>query len=143
MMWFEKIKKYIHKEWLLLSLLLLAFLLRVVGIGYGLPLTVVNDEYPFTYAALQMIQAHTLIPALHPELFQNILPYPPYLSYVLIPPFIAILGIKFLLWHGSTALFQAHLLTDLSAFFITARLVNVLLGVLSVYLIYRISEALF
>ncbi len=138
-----RITNQIRSEWPLFAILVLAFVLRVVGVGYGLPLTVVNDEYPFTYAALQMIQAHTLIPALHPELFKTILPYPPYLSYVLIPPFVVILGIKYLLWHGSTALFQATLLSDLSAFFITARLVNVLLGVFSVYLVYRISETWF
>src|SRR3990167_9646356 len=83
--------------WLLLG----AFLLRALGIGYGLPLTVVSDETPFTFAALKMLQLKTLIPALHPEVFQSILPYPPYLSYLLLVPFTAILGIQFLLWQGS------------------------------------------
>lgn len=135
-------------------ILLFAFLLRVVGIGYGLPLTVVADETPFTFAALKMLQLKTLVPALHPEAFQAILPYPPYLSYMLLLPFTLILSVQYLLWsaplettslmgQGSAELFQAHLVSDLSAFFLTARLVNVVFGTLSVFLVYRIAQTLF
>jgi len=140
--WYKKIKPLIRKEWVLLSLLLLAFLLRIVGVGYGLPLAVVNDEAPYTFAALLMIQLHTILPALHPE-FQTVLYYPPYLSYILLVPFSVILGLQYLLWHGAPALFQAHVLLDLSPFFVAARLVTVLLGTASVYLVYRIAEKLF
>jgi len=125
--------------WLLLG----AFLLRALGIGYGLPLTVVADETPFTFAALKMLQLKTLILALHPEVFQSILPYPPYLSYVLLLPFAVILGVQYLLWQGSAELFQAHLVSDLTLFFMTARFVNVILGTLSVFLVYRIAQTLF
>jgi hypothetical protein len=123
--------------------MLLAFLLRVVGIGYGLPLTVVADETPFTFAALKMLQLKTLIPALHPEAFQSILPYPPYFSYILLLPFALILGVQYLLWQGSAELFQAHLVSDLTPFFLTARLANVVLGTVSVFLVYRIALTLF
>ncbi|MBI2612512.1 glycosyltransferase family 39 protein [Candidatus Kaiserbacteria bacterium] len=139
----RKIEQLIRAEPVLFALLALAFLLRVAGVGYGLPLTVVNDEYPFTYAALQMLDARTLIPALNPEAFANILPYPPYLSYVLVLPFAGIIGVKMLLWNGASDLFTAYLLSDLSAFFVTARLIHVVLGTVSVYLVYRIAEALF
>src|SRR3989344_2687413 len=125
--------------WLLLG----AFLLRALGIGYGLPLTVVADETPFTFAALKMLQLKTIIPVLHPEVFQPILPYPPYLSYVLLLPFAFILGVQYLLWQGSVELFQAHLISDLTPFFMTARFVNVILGTLSVFLVYRIAQTLF
>ncbi|MBI4093821.1 glycosyltransferase family 39 protein [Candidatus Kaiserbacteria bacterium] len=127
----------------LISLLLGVFLLRVAGISYGLPLTVVSDETPFTFAALKMLQLKTLIPALHPEAFQSILPYPPYLSYVLLFPFAVILGVQYLLWQGSAELFQAHLISDLTPFFMTARFVNAVLGTLSVFLVYRIAQTLF
>src|SRR3989344_5580083 len=139
----QKIKGGVRHEWPLLALLTLAFVLRVVGVGYGLPLTVVSDETPFTFAALKMLQLKTLIPAFHPEVFQSILPYPPYLSYILLLPFTIILGVQYLLWQGSAELFQAHLISDLSVFFITARLFNVLLGTLSVFLVYRIAQTLF
>ncbi|MBI2610936.1 glycosyltransferase family 39 protein [Candidatus Kaiserbacteria bacterium] len=139
----QRIRDWIREEPVLLALLALAFFLRVFGVGYGLPLTVVNDEYPFTFAALQMLDTKTLIPALNPEAFANILPYPPYLSYVLLLPFAVIIGVKMLLWNGAADLFTPYLVSNLSAFFITARLVHVLLGTVSVYLVYRVGEALF
>jgi len=143
MHWYEKSKAYIRKERLLLLVLALAFFLRVVGIGYGLPLLVVGDEPPFILAALKMLQLHTLIPALHHGDFQSILYYPPYLSYLLLIPFALIIGVTYLLFHGSAALLQAHLVSDLSPFFLAARLISVALGTLSVYLAYRVAEALF
>jgi hypothetical protein len=127
-------------EKILWSIVLLALALRLVGVGYGLPLTVVSDEYPFTYAALQMIQSHTVVPALHPDVFKNILPYPPYLSYLLLVPFVVILALKYVLFGGSVAVFSASVVSDLSSFFIVARLVSVCAGVVSVYFVYRISE---
>lgn len=127
-----------------LALMLFAALaLRVLGIGYGLPLAVVSDETPFTFAALKMLQLKTVIPALYPEAFQSILPYPPYLSYVLLLPFALILGVQYLLWQGSAELFQAQLVSDLSVFFLTARFFNVVLGALSVFFVYRIAQTLF
>src|SRR3989344_8445721 len=143
MHWYEKSKAYIRKERLLLLVLALAFFLRVVGIGYGLPLLVVGDEPPFILAALKMLQLHTLIPALHHGDFQSILYYPPYLSYLLLIPFALIIGVTYLLFHGSAALLQAHLVSDLSPFFLAARLISVALGTLSVYLAHRVAEALF
>jgi len=136
-------KNYIRKEWVLLCILLLAFFLRAVGVGYGLPLSVVYDEAPYTLGALLMIKLHTILPSLHAADFQTVLYYPPYISYVLLAPFVAILGLQYLLWSGDPALFQYHILQDLSPFFIAARLLNVLLGTLSVFLVYRITESLF
>ena len=127
----------------MLTILAATFLLRVVGIGYGLPLTVVADEPPFTLAALKMLQLHTLIPAQHEQEFSTILYYPPYLSYILLLPFLGIVGLKYALWSGPIASFSATLISDLSPFFLVARLVSVLSAVLSIYLIYRIAESLF
>ncbi|MDP3645604.1 MAG: glycosyltransferase family 39 protein [bacterium] len=133
----------VRKEWVLWAIVALAFFLRVVGIGYGLPLSVVYDEAPYTLGALLMIKLHTILPSLHAADFQTVLYYPPYISYVLLAPFVAILGVQYLLWSGDPALFQYHILQDLSPFFITARFLNVLLGTFSVYLVYRIAEAVF
>ena len=143
MRWYERIKNHIRRERLLFSILALAFLLRVAGVGYGLPLSVVYDEAPYTLGALLMIKLHTVVPSLHVADFQSVLYYPPYISYVLLAPFAAILGVQYLLWHGDPALFQYHIVQDLSPFFITARFLNVLLGTFSVFLVYRITEALF
>ena len=130
-------------EWVLVSILVLAALLRIAGIGYGLPQMVVSDEPPFTLTALQMLESRTLIPALEPEAFRAVLLYPLYLSYVLLVPFSVILSFKYALFEGGAELFRATLLGDLSAFFLAARLVSVALGVFSVYLLYRIAESLF
>src|SRR3989344_2645647 len=51
------------KKWLL-AILVFVFLARIVGVSYGLPLWLVDDETPFTLAALKMLQLKTLIPAL-------------------------------------------------------------------------------
>lgn len=123
-------------------ILLLAFSLRIVGVTYGLPLWLIDDEPPFTLGALQMIQLKTLLPVLHPGAF-NVLYYAPYLSYLYLFPFCIILLFKYLFFHGSAALFSSYILSDLSAFFITARVLSVLFGTACVYLIYRISASLF
>jgi hypothetical protein len=128
---------------MLLILVVFAFTVRVVGIGYGLPLTLVGDEPPFILAALQMIQLHTLVPAFHMDAFTNILYYPPYLSYIYLIPFTAIAAVEYLLWHGGSALFSAHIVSDLSVFFLTTRLLSAALGAFSVYLVYRVAQSLY
>lgn len=138
----QKISATPH-EWLLYGVLAFALLVRLAGVGYGLPLAVIGDEYPFTYSALQMIQSQTLVPAADPESFKNILPYPPYLSYVLLPFFSVMLLAKYLLFHGPMELFMAAVVSDLSAFFIVARLINVALGTISVYLAYQAAHRWF
>ncbi len=143
-MWIaRRIDTFIRAEPALVAVLALAFLLRIVGIGYGLPLILVNDEAPFTLAALKMLELKTLIPALHAGEFVQILPYPPYLSYLLIVPFVVILGVKLLLFSGPSDLFTAYLVSDLSAFFMTARFLHILLGLASIYLVFKIAEQMF
>lgn len=128
---------------ILFSILGLSFLLRLAGIGYGLPLWVVDDEPPFTLAALKMIQLRTLIPAFHLDEFRTILYYPSYLSYLYLAPFSLLLAIKFLLFGGAANQFIYHLTSDLSQFFLVARFLNVAMGAASVFLVYRISKEIF
>ena len=127
----------------LVAVLTFAFLVRIIGIGYGLPLMPVADEPPFPLAALKMLELRTLIPTLHTDAFSSILYYPPYLSYLYLPFFALAIGILYLLWSGASVFFIPHLLADLSVFFIIARLISVLFGVASVYLVYKIADALF
>ncbi|HWB33896.1 MAG TPA: glycosyltransferase family 39 protein [Candidatus Paceibacterota bacterium] len=126
--------------WLIVAF---AFLVRIAGVHYGLPQTLVDDEPPFVLGALQMLQTHTIIPALHASAFKDILYYPPYLCYVYLLPFAAIAGAKYLMWHGGSALFAAHLGADLSSFFMAARIISALLGAASVWLVYQVSYAAF
>ncbi|QQG42853.1 MAG: hypothetical protein HYW15_01445 [Candidatus Giovannonibacteria bacterium] len=127
----------------LFLILTFALLTRIAGVAYGLPLWLVDDEPPFVLASLKMLELKTLLPALHPADFKTVLYYPPYFSYLYLPFFAALVGIKFLFYSGPAALFASYLLTDLSQFFIIARAINLMLGAASVFLIYKITESIF
>lgn len=130
-------------KWILIYILAFAFLVRVAGIGYGLPLWLIDDEPPFTLAALKMIQLKTLLLPAHLEEFKTVLYYPPYLSYLYLTPFSILLGIKYLLFGGGMGQFINYLARDLSHFFLIARFLNVLMGVISVYLVYSVGKKIF
>lgn len=126
---------------ILIGILLLACALRIAGVGFGLPLMVVDDEPPFTFAALKMMELKTLVPALHDE-FKDILYYPPYLSYLLLPIFLPIV----LYWFvrtGEIASVKLLAAYHLPIFFLAARFLTIALGVLSVYFIYRFARNVF
>jgi hypothetical protein len=131
------------KDKILLLILLLAFSLRILGIGYGLPLMVVGDEPPFVLAALKMIELRTVIPAMNEEAFRAILYYPPYISYLYLPFFVIAIGAQWLMWQGSSELFPSYLLSDLSIFFEIGRVIMVMLGVASIYLVYKTALSLY
>ena len=130
-------------EKILIFILVFAFLIRLLGINYGLPMWLIDDEPPFALAALKMIQLKNPIPAFNLEDFKTVLYYPPYLAYAYILPFLALLGVKFLTFSGEASQFIYHLTSDLSAFFLTARFLNVLLGTASVWLAYDAAKNLF
>lgn len=128
-----------HK--ILIGILFLAFLLRIAGIGFGLPLIVVDDEPPFTLAALKMMELKTLVPALHDE-FKDILYYPPYLSYILLPLFLPLV-LYWLIRTGDVSSVKLLAVYHSSLFFLIARFLTIAFGVLSVYFIYRFVENVF
>src|SRR3989344_5280793 len=127
---------------LLLYILLFGFLVRLSGIFYGLPLFAVNDEPSLILGALKMLELKTIFPVFHMGEFQNLLYYPPYLSYIYLLPFaVVILGVtlmKGITLGASAIMFGA----GPYVFFVIARSINVILGVLSIYLVYRIAESL-
>lgn len=127
----------------IIVIIFLAFVLRITGIFYGLPLWLVDDEQPFVLSAIKMIQIHTLIPTLYQTEFEKILYYPPYLSYLYIIPFIGVIGFQYLLHHKLGNLFVPFLVSDLSQFFITARLIMAIVSLISIFLIYKIGKNLF
>ncbi len=132
-----------RSKWLLIYILVFAFLVRVAGIGYGLPLWLIDDEPPFTLAALLMLKLKTIVPAFHLADFSRVLYYPPYLSYLYLIPF-GILGFgHYLAFQGGMAQFADYLTAHIDQFFLIARFINILLGTISVWLAYRISLSLF
>ena len=133
----------ISKKKILVIILGAAFFLRIAGINYGLPLWLIFDEPPFITAALKMIELKTILPALHQNEFKPILYFPPYLAYLYIIPYIFLLGVKYLFFGAGIKEFQNYIVSDLSQFFLLARLISVILGTLTVGLVYKISKNIF
>lgn len=128
---------------ILIGILALAFFLRIMGVGYGLPLWLISDEPPFPAATLKMMELKTLLPVLHEDEFKKIIYFPPYISYAYVAPFAAILGTEYLFFHGTSAEFKNFIVSDPSILFLFGRLLNVVLGTASVYLVYRVSKNIF
>jgi hypothetical protein len=134
------IKKIIKHP--LSCILLFAFLIRIVMIKYGLPFWLYNDEPPFILTTLKMFQLKTLLPVLHEADFTPFMYYPPYISYLFIPFFLISIGISWLGFDGNLNELQSVLASDPSIFFITARFVVILISILTIYLIYKITQSL-
>jgi hypothetical protein len=129
------------ENFLLLLILIFAVAVRIAGVGYGLPLWLIDDEPAFALAALKMIQLKTVFPAAHFEEFKSVLYYPPYLSYFYLPFFAVLLGIKYLFYAGTQ--FADYLGADLSGFFIIVRVLHVILASVSIWLVYRTGKTIF
>src|SRR3989338_3526296 len=129
--------------WVLVAILSPPFLLRVSGIGFGLPLWLISDEPPFTAATLKMMELKTVLPVLHEEAFKKVIYFPPYLSYLYLAPMSAILGLQYLSYDGPLAEFKNYVVSDPSLLFLFVRFLNVIMGVATVYLTYRITKNIF
>ncbi len=132
-----------HTKKILASIIVAAFLIRILGVNFGLPLWLISDEPPFTAAALKMLELKTLLPVLHEETFKQIIYFPPYLSYIYLLPFSLIIGIKYIFWTGGFEQFKNFLILDPSIFFLFARILNVILGTITVWLVYLITKNIF
>ncbi len=120
-----------------------AFLVRIFGINYGLPLWLVADEPPFIFGALKMIELKTLIPALHSDAFKAALYYPHYISYFYLIPFGIFLGIKYLFIAGDLETFKNIVVANPSGIFLVARFLMAVLGTATVWLVYKSSKNIF
>lgn len=130
-------------RWGIIGVLALAFATRVVGIFYGLPLWVIGDEPPFILAALKLIDLKSLAPWQHIDELSSVLYFPPYLAYIYVLLFLPILGIKYLSFSGTADVFRTNLALDLSDFFVAARISNVVIATLTIYLTYLIGRAIY
>ncbi len=124
-------------------ILFLGIIYRLLGISYGLPLWLIADEPSFIFGSLKMIELKTLLPSLHDEVFKGIFYYTPYISYIYLLPFVIILGAKFLFFSGSLQQFVDYSILDLSTLFISARLISVILGVLTILVVYKTAKNIF
>jgi dolichyl-phosphate-mannose--protein O-mannosyl transferase len=128
---------------ILLSLLTLGFGLRMIGVNYGLPLWLVGDEPPFIIATLQMLKLQTLFPVLHPEIFNPILYFPPYLSYLYLIPFALVLGLQYLFHIRDIAILVSYITADPSSLFILARIISALAGTATILFVYKAGKHFF
>src|SRR3989344_1021699 len=133
----------IGEKQILFAILALAFLVRIVGLDYGLPLTVVGDEPPFVIGALTMMQEKTLIPGLHPEAFLDKVYFPPYFIYILLIPLALVMGIWYLLAGVSFEIFQNLVALDPTPLYLTVRFIVAVLGTLTVWIVYKAARNIF
>ncbi len=139
----EKLKTFLNSpdNWIYI-VLLAALLVRIPGIFYALPMWLVEDEPAFVTSALKMIEIKTLLPVLHQDQFRGLLYYQPLVPYLYLGPFSMILGIKYLLHTGSMQEFSYSLTSDLSIFFIAARIIALILSLFSIWLLSKIASRL-
>lgn len=130
----------LRPRYILIGILIFAFLVRVVGIEYGLPLWLFDDEPSLVTSSLKMLEIKTLVPRFHQEEFKQLLYYPPYFSYTLLAPFSFLIGFKYIFFSGEWVKFVNYLLIDASAFFITARLLSIVLGMLTIWIVYKTAK---
>lgn len=137
------LSKIKSNQWLV-AVLGFAFVVRIFGVGYGLPFHFFGDEEALVFGALKMLELKTIVPAFHWEAFRQLLYYPPFLSYVYLIVFIPVLGIKYLLLGAPTLeTLKNIVVADPSIFWYTARFLNVCFSLANIYVVYRIAGLLF
>ena len=134
-----------QKEWRVIACIVtIGACIRLIGIGYGLPFHVFSDEEALINGALRMIEMRTLLPVFHWEVFQDLLYYPPFLSYIFALLFLPLALVKFFaMGMPSMSVFKEALVIDPSLFWYGARTMTALLGAGNGILIYAIARRVF
>jgi len=117
---------------LLLAVLALALVLRLDGIGWGLPYSFVNaDESTVVPRAFAAARGH-----LNPQFFY----YPSLYFYLLGTLYLVATPVLWLLRHGNPLAMGAFVV-DPGPYFLLGRLLSAAFGTFSVYLVYRLGRA--
>ena len=138
-----KLLDFFKKNWLILLIILSAFILRFWGCWYGFPGLFVGDEKSLVGGALKMIYQQNPLPVLEPDVFR-LLYYPvliPWVYLILFAPytiFVYLTG-NF----ASVAELRDLLIMDPSMFFLIARIINVFFATAAVWLIYLVTKKIF
>lgn len=136
--------KYIGGKKLLYIIIATAFVLRVIGIGYGLPFHLFSDEEALIYGALRMIELKTFLPVFHWQEFNGLLYYPPFLSFIYTLAFLPALVFKYVLSGFPTfSSFREMLVLNTSLFWYIARFIVTCFSVGNIYLVYLITNHFF
>jgi len=135
---------FLKKNWLIFSIILLAFILRFWGSWYGLPGLFVGDEKSLVGGALKMIYQQNIFPVLDAPHVFRLLYYPtliPWIYLILFAPytiFVYLTG-NF----ASVAELRDFFIMNPSVFFLIARIINVFFATATVWLIYLITKRIF
>lgn len=124
----------------LLLIILTGFILRLVGIRYGMPFPLVSDEEVLIGGSLRMLELKTLLPVLQGHAL-DMLYYPtllPYLYLLVMTPVIGYIYIS----NGLPAPDQLGLLVlnNLELIWILTRLTSVIMGTATLYIVYQVSS---
>lgn len=128
---------------LLFIILIIAFLVRVIGIDYGLPNEFISDEFLMVAVSLKMLDAGSLRPY-----FGDIFYHQPLSAYISIAGITPYLGLKLLSGKfGSiqemTAYYSENNAANARELLIVTRFLAVLFGTATVYLLYLVGRDLF
>jgi len=134
---------FLKKNWLIFSIILLAFILRFWGSWYGLPSLFVGDEKSLVGGALKMIYQQNIFPVLEPDVFR-LLYYPTLIPWVYLI-FFAPYTIFVYLTGNFACISELRdlFIMDPSMFFLIARIINVFFATAAVWLIYLITKEIF
>ena len=130
---------FFKKNWILFLVITLGLLLRLFGITYDLPLSSpVGDEVRIVSGSLKMLnQKSLIIDFVHGSYF-------PLLYYLYIPGLLVYALFLFLFSDINSLLaIKDSVILSLGSWLIVGRLISVILGVASIYLLYLITQRLF
>ena len=128
--------KFTKTAIILSVILIVAFLIRLIPVDYGLPLRLFGDEYIHLANALKMMDQKTL--------FLSFSYLPPLVSYLLMP-FISLYGLIGMIFGGFSGLegFKEFVLLNSEQFLIFTRLISIVFGALTVWLLFKLGRKLF
>ncbi len=120
---------------ILVLLIVCAFLIRVWGISFGLPFFFHFDESSYIYTAFYSASNN-----LRPDIFIHPMLY----SYILIILYgmVFLLGFIFASWKSGLEFFSFYVY-DPTIFLLVGRIFNVVIGTLSVFLIFKIGKKIY
>lgn len=134
---------FFKSHWLLLTILISAFGLRIWGINYGLPYFYNGDEPSVVYGTFKMVELKTLLPVLHPQEFDPMY-YPPLMAYLYLIILAPILGIQYLVGNFQNfSQFKDYLILNPTVVWLAVRTISVIFGTATVFLVYLIGKKLF
>jgi glycosyltransferase involved in cell wall biosynthesis len=122
----------IWTPWVVFGAIIIALLLRIQGIIYGLPLDVVGDEFVHVITAFSFFTNGTLRAT-------EVASYVPSLMAIIVAPFFALFGVLGVLTHhfANLGAFKEFVVVNSEEFMIGPRVVSALFGTAFVFVFYR------